>query len=213
MFIRLQTYEQRKGGRSSTESIYGSTALSWSFSQSVGIVGQGISPSQGRYLRIGQHENRINVRRHPCFKLDPNSRSECWAGEDRPRDHYERLRWITVDNKGVCAAAAPRNWISAVRISLSLVISTARDSTKVTVAWSAFLFLFGRTRFRQTVRRMTILTEVAVAMLRAHSKDTRYSIKYIHSDSNVLSGFPWPVNGNSDNNLESLCTLISFYIL
>jgi hypothetical protein len=24
-------------------------------------------------------------------------------------------------------------------------------------------------------------------------------------DSKLLSGFPWPINGNSDNNLESLC--------
>jgi hypothetical protein len=31
--------------------------------------------------------------------------------------------------------------------------------------------------------------------------------KYIQGDSKLLSGFPWPINGNPDNNLESLCTL------
>jgi hypothetical protein len=28
----------------------------------------------------------------------------------------------------------------------------------------------------------------------------------IQSDSKLLSGIPWPINGNPDNNLESLCT-------
>jgi hypothetical protein len=27
----------------------------------------------------------------------------------------------------------------------------------------------------------------------------------LQSDSKLLSGFPWPINGNPDNNLESLC--------
>jgi hypothetical protein len=26
--------------------------------------------------------------------------------------------------------------------------------------------------------------------------------------SKLLSGFPWPINGSPDNNLESLCTLL-----
>jgi hypothetical protein len=29
---------------------------------------------------------------------------------------------------------------------------------------------------------------------------------YIQGDSKLLSGFPWPINGNPDNNLEYLCT-------
>jgi hypothetical protein len=28
----------------------------------------------------------------------------------------------------------------------------------------------------------------------------------IQNDSKLLSGFPWPINVNPDNNLESLCT-------
>jgi hypothetical protein len=27
----------------------------------------------------------------------------------------------------------------------------------------------------------------------------------IQSDSKLLSGFPWPINGNPDNNLEPIC--------
>jgi hypothetical protein len=47
-------------------SIYGSTALYWiltafsvssSFTQSVGLLGRGISPSRGRYLHTGQHKH------------------------------------------------------------------------------------------------------------------------------------------------------------
>jgi hypothetical protein len=30
-------------------------------------------------------------------------------------------------------------------------------------------------------------------------------LSVIQSDSKLLSWFPWTINGNSDNNLESLC--------
>jgi hypothetical protein len=66
-------------------SIYGSTALcwalaavsvSWSFTQSVGLLGRGISPSQDRSLHTEQHKHRINSHRHSCFKWDSNPRSQ-----------------------------------------------------------------------------------------------------------------------------------------
>jgi hypothetical protein len=44
--------------------------------QSVGLFGRGISPSQGRYLPTEQHKSRINVHRHPCLEWDSNSRSQ-----------------------------------------------------------------------------------------------------------------------------------------
>jgi hypothetical protein len=31
------------------------------FTQTVGLLGRGISPSQGRYLHTGQHKHRINA--------------------------------------------------------------------------------------------------------------------------------------------------------
>jgi hypothetical protein len=49
---------------------YGSTVLllnsgrfsvSWSFTQSVGLLGRGISQSQGFYLHTGQHNHTINA--------------------------------------------------------------------------------------------------------------------------------------------------------
>jgi hypothetical protein len=66
---------------------YGSTALcwaltafsvSWSYTQSVGLLGRGISPSQGLYLDTEQHNHRINAHkyRHPCLEWDSNPRSQ-----------------------------------------------------------------------------------------------------------------------------------------
>jgi hypothetical protein len=60
-------------------STYGSTALcwtlaafsvSWSFTQSVGLLERGINPSLGRYLHTGQHKHRINAHRHPRLKWE-----------------------------------------------------------------------------------------------------------------------------------------------
>jgi hypothetical protein len=66
-------------------SIYGSTALVdldrfFSFlicTHSVGLLGRGISPSQGRYLHTEQHKHRINSHRYPCLEWDSNPRSQC----------------------------------------------------------------------------------------------------------------------------------------
>jgi hypothetical protein len=64
---------------------YGSTALclvfalfsvSWSNIKSVGLLGRGIRPSQGRYLHTEQHRHRINTKKHPCLEWDSNPRSQ-----------------------------------------------------------------------------------------------------------------------------------------
>jgi hypothetical protein len=77
------------------EYYYGSTALcwalasfslSWSYTQSVGLIGREISPSQGRYLHTGQHKYRINAHRHPCLEWDSNTRSQrlCYRRQSMP---------------------------------------------------------------------------------------------------------------------------------
>jgi hypothetical protein len=64
---------------------YGSTALCWTlaaffsvliFLHSVGLLGRGISSSQGHYLLTGQQNDRINANRHPCFEWDSNPRPQ-----------------------------------------------------------------------------------------------------------------------------------------
>jgi hypothetical protein len=82
--------------------INGSTALfvgPWSFlhfrnffTQAVGLFARGISPSQGRYLHVGQHRHRINaytdihassgIRTH-----DPNFRASEDSSRLRPFGH------------------------------------------------------------------------------------------------------------------------------
>jgi hypothetical protein len=41
--------------------------------QSIGLLGQRISPSQGSYL----HKHRINADKHPYLEWDSNPRSQC----------------------------------------------------------------------------------------------------------------------------------------
>jgi hypothetical protein len=80
---------------------YGSTALrwalvafsvSWSYTQSVRLLGRGISPSQDPYLHTEQHKHRIYAHRHPWLEWDSNPRSQR-SNERRqfmPRGHYDR---------------------------------------------------------------------------------------------------------------------------
>jgi hypothetical protein len=75
-------------------SIYGFTALVdlgrfFSFliyTQSVGLLGRGISPSQGRYMYTGQHKHGINAHRHAYLEWDSNPRSQCssWRRQFMP---------------------------------------------------------------------------------------------------------------------------------
>jgi hypothetical protein len=69
-------------------------SVSWSYTQSVGLLGRGISPSRGRFLYTEQHKHRLNIKyRHLALSWirthDPSVR----AGEDisclRPRGHCD----------------------------------------------------------------------------------------------------------------------------
>jgi hypothetical protein len=73
---------------------------SWPFFQflkiyTVGLLGRGISPSQGHYLHTEQHKHRINAHRHPCLGWNSNPRSQCSSGRRRlvpgPRVQCDRL--------------------------------------------------------------------------------------------------------------------------
>jgi hypothetical protein len=71
-------------------SVYGCKALNWALTafqfldhiHSVGLLEQGISPSQGRFLHKEQHEHRISAQSHPCHKWDSNPYPIVRAGED-----------------------------------------------------------------------------------------------------------------------------------
>jgi hypothetical protein len=86
-------------------SIYGCTALCLtlaafsvysSFTQSVGLLGREISPSEGRYLHIEQHKHRKTYTDiHVSWDIRTHDPS-VWASEAsscvRPRGHCNRLR-------------------------------------------------------------------------------------------------------------------------
>jgi hypothetical protein len=72
-------------------------SVSWSFTQSVGLLGQWISPSQGSYLHTGQHKHRTRVNAHTDIHALSGIRAHdlsAWAGEDssflRPGGHCHR---------------------------------------------------------------------------------------------------------------------------
>jgi hypothetical protein len=85
-----------------TASIYGSTALVdlgrfFSFliyTQSVGLLGLGISPSQGRYLHTEQHKHRINTHTHPCLEWNSNPWSQSSSGWRRFIPQTVRPLWL-----------------------------------------------------------------------------------------------------------------------
>jgi hypothetical protein len=59
-----------------------------------GLLGRGISPSQGRYPTQTQNKHR-----HPCFELDSKPRSQCSSG----RKTFHALdRAATVMGTPVC---------------------------------------------------------------------------------------------------------------
>jgi hypothetical protein len=63
-------------------------SLNSTYTQSVGLLGRGISPWQGRYLHTEQQKHRITAHRQPCLEWNSNPRSQrsCL----RPRDHWDR---------------------------------------------------------------------------------------------------------------------------
>jgi hypothetical protein len=71
-------------------------SVSWSFTQSVGHLGVGISPSQGRYLHTEQYKHRINAYRHPCLEWDSNPRSQCLSRWRRFMPETTRPLWSAV---------------------------------------------------------------------------------------------------------------------
>jgi hypothetical protein len=77
----------------------GRFSVSWSYTQSVGLLGRGISQWQGRYLHTEQHKHRIKahntdnisscgIRTHD-LSVPASEDSSCL----RPRGHCDRLRY------------------------------------------------------------------------------------------------------------------------
>jgi hypothetical protein len=63
------------------------------FTQTAGLLGQVISPSQDRYLHRGQHKHRINEHRLPCLEWDWNPRSQSSSGRRQFMPYTGRPLW------------------------------------------------------------------------------------------------------------------------
>jgi hypothetical protein len=67
------------------------------FSQTVGLLGRVISPSQGRYLNTGQHKHRMSTTTHqtsmPWVRFEPtipgSERASCAATVPGRQSHYK----------------------------------------------------------------------------------------------------------------------------
>jgi hypothetical protein len=68
-------------------------SVSWSFLQTVGLLGRVISSSQGLYLNTGQHKHRINTyTKHPSFRESEDSSCLRPLGYcDRPQGYSNDL--------------------------------------------------------------------------------------------------------------------------
>jgi hypothetical protein len=68
------------------------------FTQTVGLIGRVISPSQGRYPHTGRHKHRTDAYRHLCLERNSNPRSQVHA-LDRVaivigRKRYTRVKFV-----------------------------------------------------------------------------------------------------------------------
>jgi hypothetical protein len=89
------------------------------FTQTVGLLGRGISPSQGRYLRTGQHKHKINAHAdiHAFSEIrthDPSVRAKEDISCLRPRGHCDRRledyhNYISVNTVTRLQAGYPEN--------------------------------------------------------------------------------------------------------
>jgi hypothetical protein len=97
---------------------HGSTGFCWalaafsvssSYTQWIGLLGRGISPSQGLYLHTEQHKHRINVHCTDIHALsgirtyDPSVRASADISCLRPRGHCDRPLFVCGSNYLYCA--------------------------------------------------------------------------------------------------------------
>jgi hypothetical protein len=91
-------------------------SVSSAYSQSVGFLERGISPSQGLYLCTVQHKHRINAHNTDIKALngirthDPSVRAIKDSSCLRPRGHCDRLNKLWHYNKiiSICSNISPR---------------------------------------------------------------------------------------------------------
>jgi hypothetical protein len=82
------------------------------FSQTAGLLGRVISPSQGRYLNTGQHQHRINAYTHteyPCLEWNSNPRSQRQSRRRLFMPLSTQPLWLTLVSRLSVYRASDRN--------------------------------------------------------------------------------------------------------
>jgi hypothetical protein len=95
--------------------------------ESVGLLGLGISPSQGPYLHIEQQKHRINVHRHPCLEWDSNPRSQCSRERVRSRDHCHPLFILCTTTKSYDPKVKNQGQVRWLDLEVSLIWRVGTD--------------------------------------------------------------------------------------
>jgi hypothetical protein len=122
------------------------------YTQSVGLLGRGISPSQGRYLHTDQHKHRINAKRNPCLEWDSNPRPQCSSG--RRRFMPQTARELHVDSYCSHSTTTRRTavWQAAVLMLSRILLFITYFAFKIAVFWNHFLGCDSVVNFYQTTR-------------------------------------------------------------
>jgi hypothetical protein len=114
------------------------------------------------------------------------------------------LKWCRSERHGLIEGIIPdfswRDWVSPWKTSVKIVGAWTEIPTghSLNTSWK-------RHRLRLTSQVPTSAL-VRDTVMRAHverMEDNRLSKRAVQGDSKLLSVFPWPMNGNPENNLES----------
>jgi hypothetical protein len=108
------------------------------YKQSVGLLGRGVSLSQGRFLHT-EHKHRINAYRHPGLEWNSTHNPSVRASKDssclKVRPHYSCLYTLRVNIRILTRRNLASNW-SSVDEDLRAQIKARRDSRRAQ-AWRA----------------------------------------------------------------------------
>jgi hypothetical protein len=126
--------------------------------QSIGLLGGGISPSQGRY----PYKHRINTHKHPCLEWDSNPWSQCPRERRRFTPETARPLWsafFSIRDKN-CAAVFHDSLLIHYTV---LVFRFTRSYTTVLTAY----FNFSQTWWELLLINEKICGEARPDLLRA----------------------------------------------
>jgi hypothetical protein len=108
---------------------------------SIGLLGRGISPSQGRHLNTQDSTNTINAHKHPCLKLDSNPRSQYLCGRRQFMPWTAQRHMSSTEYRGICGFIFERDGVSGGLVTVSWG-SSWYYATVTTTLWAHLVTYF-----------------------------------------------------------------------